>query len=115
MPTAKPAKKSPGRSAAKPAKTAASSAKPAKAAASSAKPIGRVTHFFDKISVAIVKMNAGLKTGDKVRFEGHGKSFEQAVASMQVEHEKIAEAKKGQEIGLKVSKPVKEGDLVFKA
>ncbi len=79
------------------------------------KPIGKITHFFDKISVAVVKLNATLKTGEKIKIEGHGNVVEQTVDSMQVEHEKIAEAKKGMEVGMKVKAPVKEGDLVFKA
>jgi len=83
-------------------------------AAKAPKPIGEVTHFFDKISVAVVKLYAPLKVGDKIRIEGHGQQFEQAVGSMQIEHEKLAEAKKGQEVGMKVAKPVKAGDAVFK-
>jgi translation elongation factor EF-1alpha len=81
----------------------------------SAKPIGKVIHFFDKISVAVVKLDTGLKLGDKIRIEGHGQGFEQAVDSMQIEHEQLKEAKKGQEVGMKVAKPVKAGDLVYKA
>lgn len=77
--------------------------------------IGKVTHFFSKISVAVIKLDAPLKVGDKIKIEGHGASFEQAVDSMQVEHEQIKEAKKGMEVGMKVAQPVKEGDLVFKA
>ena len=80
-----------------------------------AKPVGKVTHFFDKISVAVVKLDAPLKVGEKIKFEGHGQSFEQTVDSMQMEHEKVETAKKGQEVGMKVAKPVKQGDLVFKA
>ena len=80
-----------------------------------AKPIGKVTHFFDKIGVAIVKLEAALKVGEKIKFEGHGASFEQSVDSMQMEHEQVKEAKKGDEVGMKVSQPVKAGDLVFKA
>ncbi len=79
------------------------------------KPVGKITHFFNKISVAVVKLDAPLKVGDKIRIEGHGQSFEQNVDSMQVEHEQIPEAKKGMEVGMKVSQPCKEGDIVFKA
>ncbi len=106
-----PAAKAPKPKAEKPAKQ---STKP-EAAKPSAKPIGTVIHFFDKIRVAVVKLNAALKIGDKIRIEGHGKSFEQTVSSMQIEHEKLTEAKKGQEVGMKVTQPVKAGDIVFKA
>jgi hypothetical protein len=114
MPAAKAKKKT--AKARKPAKKAPKKAPAKKAAAPKAqKPIGEVVHFFDKISVAVVKLSAPLKQGDKIRIEGHGQSFTQAVTSMQIEYEKILAAKKGQEVGMKVSKPVKEGDLVFVA
>ena len=80
-----------------------------------AKPIGEITHFFDKISVAVVKLSAPLSVGDKIRIEGHGQSFTQQVKSMQIEHDQIKTAKKGQEIGMKTAKPAKDGDLLFKA
>lgn len=111
MPAAKAKKKT--AKARKPAKKAPKKAPAKKVAAP--KPIGKVIHFFDKISVAVVQLSAPLKQGDKIRIEGHGQSFTQVVASMQIEHEKISVAKKGQEVGMKVSKPVKEGDLVFSA
>ena len=76
-------------------------------------PIGEVIHFFDKISVAIIKLSGDLKKGDKIAFEGKN-SFEQTVDSMQIEHEPIEEAKAGQEFGLKVDQEVKEKDKVFK-
>ena len=79
------------------------------------KPIGKVTHLFDKIKVAVVALDAGLKVGDKVKIGKNDRFVELEVKSMQVEHEKIEKAKKGQEVGLKVKKGVKNGDLVFKA
>lgn len=79
------------------------------------KPIGKVTHYFDRIGVAVVKFDEPVKTGDKIRVEGRGRSFEQTIESMQIEKEKIQEAKAGQEVGLKVSQPVKEGYKVFRA
>ena len=78
------------------------------------KPVGKVTHYFDKIGVAVIKLSGGLKEGDKISIKGHEKAFEQKVSSMQMEHEKVASAKKGQSLGMKVDEPVKEGDKVFK-
>lgn len=75
--------------------------------------VGKVTHYYDKIGVAVVTLSQDLKAGDKVKFSGHDKEFTQEVASMQIEHQPINEAKGGQVIGLKVNEPVKEGDLVF--
>ena len=78
------------------------------------KEIGKVKHFFDKISVAVIELNDVLKKGDKISIEGHDNSFEQVVDSMQIEHEKIEEAKAGQSVGLKTAQPCKENDKVFK-
>jgi putative protease len=79
------------------------------------KPIGKITHFYDKIKVAVVSLNAKLKVGDKIKIGKNDKFVEQEVKSIQIEHEKLKEAKKGQEIGLKVKGKIREGDLVFKA
>ncbi len=79
------------------------------------KPIGKVTHFYDQISVATIALNASLKQGDKIKIGKQDPFLEQDVKSMQLEHKLIQAAKKGQEVGLKVSAKVKEGDLVFKA
>ena len=75
--------------------------------------VGKVSHYFNKISVAVVEVDGTLKTGDQIKFTGSNE-FQQEVASMQVEHQSIAEAKKGDAIGLKVDQPVKEGDEVYK-
>jgi len=72
--------------------------------------IGKVTHFFDKICVAVIELTAPLKVGDRIKFP----DFEQAVDSMQIEHEQIQQAKKGQSIGLKTDQPVKKGCEVMK-
>ena len=76
--------------------------------------IGKVTHFFPKVSAAIVQLSAGLKPGEKIAIEGHGNSFEQTVESMEIDREPIEEGKAGQAIGLKVNEAVKEGDVVYK-
>lgn len=79
------------------------------------KPIGKVTHFYPKISVAVVALNAALKVGDKISIERGEEKAEQTVSSMQVEHKAIQAAKKGQEVAMKVDQEVKEGSLVYKA
>ena len=77
------------------------------------KKIGTITHFFDKISVGIIKLNGKLKVGDKVRIEGGTTNFEQEISEIQLEHESIPEGKKGQEVGIKVNEKVREGDDVY--
>jgi hypothetical protein len=79
------------------------------------KPVGRVTHYFPKIGVAVVALSDDLKQGEEIRFAGAHTNFKQLVASMQIEHKTIPAATKGQEIGLKVDRDVKVGDQVLKA
>lgn len=78
------------------------------------KPIGKVTHFFDKIKVAVIALDRGMKSGDKILIGKNEDFFEQEVKSMQIDHEKIEKAKKGQEVGMKVKGSTRKGDLVFK-
>lgn len=75
--------------------------------------VGRITHFFDKINVAVVELVSSLKKGDRVRIKGNTTDFEQKIESMQLEHEKIEKASKGQAIGLKVNGAVKVHDKVY--
>ncbi len=77
--------------------------------------VGKVTHYYDKIGVAVVELIADLSVGERIRFSRGGEDlFEQVVESMQVEHNKIQSAKKGDIVGLKVDKPVREGTEIFK-
>ena len=76
--------------------------------------IGKIIHFYSKISVAVVELTDKLKVGDQISIEGPTTNFIQTVDSMQIEHKNIKEAKKGDSIGLKVMNPVKEKDSVFK-
>ena len=75
------------------------------------KPLGKVTHFYDQISVAVVALNSALKVDDRIKIGREERFLEQAVKSMQMDHQNIQIAKKGQEIGLKVRKRVRENDL----
>lgn len=78
------------------------------------KPIGRVIHYFDKIQVAVVELSDKLKVGDKIRIVGGEIDFEQMIESMEVDHKKIESAKKGDEVGIKVSEKVRDGYRVYK-
>ena len=80
---------------------------------SKGKEIGRVAHYFGNIGVGVIELSGNLKVGDEVVISGRGQEFEQAIDSMQIEHEQIQTAKKGQSVGVKFAKPAKEGDLVF--
>lgn len=78
------------------------------------KVIGKVSHYYTNIGVGIIELSGALKVGDTIRIKGTTTDFTQNVESMQVEHKNVAEAKKGQGIGLKVTSHVRGGDVVFK-
>ena len=79
------------------------------------KPIGEIIHFFSDIKVAVIKLKNPLAIGDEIRITGgENTDFNQKVSSMQIDHEKIEKAKKGDEVGMKVKEKVREGYKVYK-
>ncbi|MBS7659077.1 MAG: U32 family peptidase C-terminal domain-containing protein [Candidatus Bathyarchaeia archaeon] len=76
--------------------------------------VGKVTHYFSKIGVAVVELKAPLAVGDRIIIRGPTTDFEQVVESMQIEHKNIEKAEAGQSIGLKVNQRVRERDIVYK-
>ncbi len=78
------------------------------------KPIGRVTHYFSNIKVGIIKCKKPIKIGDEVRFKGATTDFKQKISSMQYDYKEIKATPLNKEIGIKVKKRVREGDLIYK-
>ncbi len=76
--------------------------------------IGKVTHYFSKIGVAIIELSDSLKVGDTIRIIGSTVDITQEVDSMEIEHQKVEQAKKGDIIGLKVDEKVREDNKVYK-
>jgi len=76
--------------------------------------VGKVTHFFAKISVAVIELKASISVGDRILIKGPTTNIEQTVESMEIEHQKVKRAEVGQSIGLKVSDRVRENDTVYK-
>ena len=128
--TAKPAKKK----AARPAKRKVFKKVPAKAKSKPAKkkvpakkqsrmvkvalaamPTAEVTHYFPHVNVAVLKIKTGeIRIGDELLFKGHTTDFKQKVISMQIDHQPVMVAKKGDDFGVEVKSRVRAGDLVFK-
>ncbi|MFH0905474.1 MAG: hypothetical protein V1826_02030 [bacterium] len=80
------------------------------------KPVGKVTHYYDKLGVAIIELGGGLKVGDTITFKKGGVDLAtQPVDSMQIERAPVSSAKKGEIIGLKVDQPIREGVEVYTA
>jgi hypothetical protein len=78
------------------------------------KAIGRVTHFYTNIGVAIVKFNKKVSVGGQLHYKGATTDFIETAKSMQYDHKEIKIAPKGKQIGIKVKKRVREGDEVYR-
>lgn len=77
--------------------------------------VGKVEHYFDKISVAAIKVKAPFKVGDVLHIKGHTTNFYQHLESMQIDHQNVSRAKKGEDVGIKVKEIVRQNDSVFLA
>lgn len=77
------------------------------------KQIGTVTHFFDKIGVAVVKLAGKLSKGDTIIVRKGEQEFEDTVASIQIDHKDVASAKKGDDAAVKLGGIAKEGSAIF--
>jgi putative protease len=79
------------------------------------KKLGKVTHYFGKISVAIIELTDDiLSVGETIHVKGHTSDFTQKVDSMQIEHKIVEKAEIGLSIGLKVIAHAHENDEVYK-
>jgi translation initiation factor IF-2 len=77
-------------------------------------PIGKVSHYYSKIGVAIIDLQDGsLKVGQQIKFIKGDNEFTQQIESLQIEHQPVKEVKKGDSFGLKISQAVEEGTLVY--
>ena len=77
--------------------------------------IGRVTHYFSRIGVTVLKIEAGkLSVGDEIHISGKSTNFKQKIRSLQIESVDVSSAKKGKLVGLKVNKKVSVSDKVHK-
>jgi hypothetical protein len=76
--------------------------------------IGTISHYFAKLQVGVVKLTAGLKIGDTLRFRGHGADFQQTVTSMQLDHVPVETTVPGTEVAIKIEQRVREGTEVYR-
>lgn len=76
--------------------------------------IGYITHFYNRISVAVLSLTDTLELGDKVHIFGHSTDFFQDVASIEIDHKKVSSVGPEDEVALKVIEPVRKGDVLYK-
>lgn len=75
---------------------------------------GKVTHYYKTIGVAAIEVSDYLEVGNLIHIKGHTTDFEEEIESMEIEHQQVTKATKGQVIGLKVKDYVREHDLVYR-
>ncbi|MDD5130735.1 MAG: hypothetical protein PHS66_06810 [Candidatus Omnitrophica bacterium] len=76
--------------------------------------IGFITHYFPHVQAAVIKLKSPLSKGETVKIKGHTTDLTQVVTSIQIDRVDIQTAKKGDEIGLKVTSRVRQQDKVYK-
>jgi translation elongation factor EF-1alpha len=77
--------------------------------------VGTVIHYFKGPSVAVVRVTEGtLAVGDRVRFHGHTTDLTEQIGSMEVNHQKVEQARPGDEVAIQVTDRTRLHDQVFK-
>ena len=76
--------------------------------------IGRVSHFYSHLCVAVLQLNENLKLGDKIHILGHTTDFTQRITSIEVEHHPVVWVKPGDQVAIKVIEPVRDHDIVYR-
>ena len=75
---------------------------------------GKVVNYLSKISVAIIELSGSLAVGDRISVEGATTNIQQTVESMQIQHQSVEKAGKGDSVGLKMVDRCRKGDIVYK-
>lgn len=76
--------------------------------------IGSVEDFFAHVGVMAVKLEDDLSIGDTIHIKGHTTDFIQTVDSIQINHQPVQHAKKGDDVGIKINERVRRGDKIYK-
>ena len=76
--------------------------------------VGKITHYFPTVQVAVLLLSGTLRNGDMIKIVGRNAAFQQQASSMQVDHLQVPSAGPGQSVGLKVIQAVHEGDRVYR-
>jgi selenocysteine-specific translation elongation factor len=76
--------------------------------------IGQVSHWFGNILVAGIELTGNLAVGDRVHILGHTTDFEQEIRSMQIVHQDVSEAGRGDDVGVRLNTRARVGDKVYR-
>ena len=77
--------------------------------------IGKITNYYNKINVGLLHLNNGpLKLNDEIYIKGKTTGIiKTEIKEMQINHKSVQQAKKGQDVGLKLSL-CRKGDEVYR-
>ncbi len=79
-----------------------------------AKEVGQVVAFFRIPVVAVIRVGRrGLKLGDQIWIRGHTTNLKLTVSSMQINHQPITKAQKGDEVGIQIPSRARKGDRLY--
>jgi hypothetical protein len=76
--------------------------------------IGRVTHYYGHLNVAVLQLTDRLKVGETIHILGHTTDFIQKVTSMEVDHHRVVVVEPGEDVVLKVVEPVHVHDTIYR-
>ncbi|HEC69866.1 MAG TPA: translation elongation factor-like protein [Candidatus Omnitrophica bacterium] len=76
--------------------------------------IGKITHFFPRVSAGVIKLKKSLSLGDTIHIKGHTSDFIQKVSSLQINNKPVKRAEKGKLVGVLVKERVRRNDKVYK-
>lgn len=76
--------------------------------------VGTVSHYYGAIGVAGIELQDELKVGDTVHIVGHTTDFTQTVDSMQIDHEPVETAGRGDSIGVALVERARVNDEVYR-
>lgn len=76
--------------------------------------IGRVTHYYSHLKVAVLELHEGLKLGDRIHIRGHATDLIESVTSMEVDHGRVLSVEPGANVAIRVHEPVHVNDVVLR-
>lgn len=76
--------------------------------------LGRVTHYYNHLHVAVLNLSEPLKVGDLIHILGHSTDFMQKVTSLQIHYHNVVGVDPGEDVALKVVEPVRTHDVVYR-
>lgn len=77
--------------------------------------IGKITHYYDRIGVAIVDLAMPIRLGDIVRVKHGEQDYLMTVSSMHIDHRPVSVANKKDVIGMKTAQKIPEGAVILPA